>query len=240
MRIPHELERSIPREVTLTAAGRVAAVVACRLGVSGIALSVWLYSRSVQARAADLDAVAAPARVVGLSGTRGDHPRWVATYEYRVDEVTHGGRSTLGRRDRQRLAVGDVLQILYLPAEPAKSWVDGYQPGRIPVVLAPLAFVAFGLGAGALAFTLRRQRTMLSLGRPAVATVKDVKKVSNEHGNTYRATVEYQTLGGGRTTRKLDVSKATVAGAELIVLYDPETPARAVKYPLSLVKPAEG
>ena len=239
MRIPHELLRSTPREVSLTAAGSFAAVMAWLLGVGGMVMSVWLFAHSMDARAADREAVVTSGDVVRLGATRGEHPKWVATYAYRVDGLTIEGRSTLGRRDRQRVAVGDVLQVRYLTGEPTRSWVDGYQPGRIPFLVSPAVLVLMGFGAGSIVLTVRRQRAMLTSGRPAVATVKDVKKVSHQHGQTYRATVEYQPVAGSTVTRKFDVSKGTGVGSELIVLYDPETPKRAVKYPLSMVRPAQ-
>jgi hypothetical protein len=240
MRIPAELLRSSPRDVTLTPTGIAAVVTASLIGVAAIVSSVLVYNHAMRWRAADRAAVTVPAEVVRLGATRGEHPKWVATYAFVADGRTHEGTSTLGRRDRQERAVGDTLQVRYLPTAPATSWVDGYQPGHIPLVIAPVLLVGLALIAGSMAFMIRNQREMLTNGRPAVATVMDTKKVSHQHGHHYRTKVEYPTFGGGKVTRHFDLSKQPAVGGELLVLYDPDTPNRAMRYPLSLVKPAEG
>jgi len=114
--------------------------------------------------------------------------------------------------------------------------VEGRQPARPPILLAPLAFVGLGTLAAVLGLTIRRQRWLLADGRPAVAVVTSTRCISAGHALSHRTTLEFQTLSGARATARLDLQKRAPVGSELVVLYDAESPARCRPYPLSLVR----
>lgn len=235
MAIPHDLVRSMPRDVRLSPAGRVVATVALAAGVAAVGLSAWLYLLAARGRAADAGAAAVAGEVVRLAATRDEHPRWVATYSYEAAGRRYENTSRLGRRDRQPLAVGDTLRVRYLPDDPGTSWVEGYQPGRVPIFVAPAVFLGLAVAAGSLAGLIRYQKWMLAFGRPAAGTVTASTSVAQSHGKTTRITVQYRILSGATVETRFDLAKAPKVGAEVLLLYDPETPTRAVRYPLSLV-----
>lgn len=236
MNIPSELQRSIPREVRLTAAGKLVTVVVGLLAAAAVIVPAWLYVLAERGRAADAAAVDTRGRVIALGATRDDHPRWLATYEFSVDGRRHEATSRLGRRDRQRVAVGEVVTVRYLPADPGTSWVDGFPPDRVPPFVPPVVFAGMAAAAIALGLTIRKQRWLLAGGRPAVATVTGAKRVSRSHSHSNRVTFEFHLLSGALAQGRIELQKKPEFGSEMIVLYDPETPSRCARYPLALVR----
>ena len=106
-----------------------------------------------------------------------------------------------------------------------------------PIWLPPVA------GAGLLALALvlwlsvRRQRELVASGRPAVARVlgtrRHVKHGGAEH---YDVTVELRLLNGAVRTASIRQPRPMAPGADVIVLYDTERPARLAAYPLQLAR----
>jgi len=240
MTIPSELLRSIPREIKLTAAGKIAAVTAAVLFLASVVVSGWLLATSLRADARAEVAVTATARIVRLTVTRGEHPRWNATYAYEAGGRSFEATRRLGRVDRERLSLGDTIPIRYLPADPETHWLEGDQGERIPVVVAPVAFLSFAAGGVAIIFGTRRQMSLLSNGRPAIARVTGSRRIKGgTHGkrDVQRVAYEFRLLSGAVRTGRFETPRAAPqTGSEIVVLYDPDNPKRSRKYPLSLVK----
>jgi hypothetical protein len=237
MTIPSELLRSIPREVRLTVAGRTAAVITALLFIGSLAVGAGLYALALRAEDRSRVAVSTPGRIVRLTATRGDHPRWVVTYQYESGAQPYEATARLGRRDRQQLRLGDTLSVKYLPADPATNWIEGYESNRIPAAVGPVAGISIAVAGVSLLIAIRRQMALLSYGRPAVARVTDTRKVGHGEHRRYRMSYEHILLSGAKKSGSLDMRKKPPApGSEIIILYDPDNPNRRARYPLSLVR----
>ena len=237
MTMPSELLRSIPREVRLTAAGRIAAIVALLLFLAAVIMSAWFFALTLRGQEQKHGTSRTTGRIVRLNETRGDHPRWVVTYRYDVDGHPYQGTARLGRRDRQHFEVGEAIGVNYLAADPETHWIDGYESPGVPAVVAPFAFVAFGSAGLVLLIGIRRQMALLSYGRPALALVTGARKVGHGEHRRYRLSYTYGLLSGATQTGSLEMrKKPPAAGSEIIILYDPDNPKRRARYPMSLVR----
>ena len=242
---PSELLRSTPRQVSLTAAGKAAVVAALLLAATAVAGGIGIYLQASadaeQFRRMRNEGVRVQAEVMETGRTRADQPRRFATYRYTVGAQPYRGRAVFRRADRRPLAPGSTLEVVYLPSSPGSSWLPGYEPRGVPVWLAPLMSAGLLAGAAGIGFALRRQRTLLSEGRAAMARVTGSKRVhvGGAHGGhaRHRVQYEFQVLSGATRTGFFDVQKnPPPAGAVLSLLYDVDEPRRQARYPLSLVQ----
>lgn len=242
VRIPDELQGSLPRHVRLTGWGIALAVLTVVMAAAAVAaailLSILHQHQDRQRQIRQRDAVAIQAEVVNVRLQGGDHPRRIVTYRYEVDGRLYGGTVSFGRRERLDITEGRLIPVAYVPAEPHTSWMVGREPKLFPLILIPLLSVGLLAGAAGMALGLRRQWILLSEGRPALATVLDHKKVHRDKHNVYRITYEFHTLDGARKTGAFDVgSKPPAVGTILPIIYHRDNPGRAAKYPFALVRP---
>jgi hypothetical protein len=205
--------------------------------VAGVSIGTALLMSAQRSRSAASAAIETRGEIVSLQATRGDRPRWVATYTYVAGGRTYSGTGRLGRRDRQALSVGDSIDVRYLPTEPGKAWVGDYQPNQLPIALAPLAFAFMIIPAVVFLVAVRRQSSLLSEGRPAVAVVTGARRVSTGHSHHESVAVEFRALSGALVTAHLNLQKRPKIGSDMVVVYDAETPTRCARYPFSLVRP---
>src|SRR5262245_21841498 len=228
MTIPSELLRSIPRDIKLTGAGKFAAVCAVLFLLASVVVSGWLYALTVRGEAQSAEAVFTNAEIVRLSATRGDHPRWSATYRYDVNGRSFEGTARLGRVDRQRVVLGDTLPVWYVPADPQTHWIDGDQPQRVPPAVVPGVFVPMALLGGLLLIQIQREMNLLSNGRAATGVVTGSRKIKGgTHGghDMQRVMFEYRLLSGGVGKGRFDTRRsAPQAGSEIVLVYDPDNP----------------
>lgn len=124
----------------------------------------------------------------------------------------------------------------YLPDDPGKSWVVGYEPVGPPVVamvMAPLTCAAMGL---LILWMLRRQLYLLAEGRAAHARVVEVKRVRHQEHKGYKVAYEFTALSGGLRRVRLDARRRPEENATVTLVYDRENPRRAAVYPFPLVR----
>ena len=237
---PMELSISTPRDVRLSVAGRLVTGLALLLVAGTLLAFPLLLAKREQthllAEQFEREAVQVEAQVLTVGRRSGDDGERKVTYRYRTtDGRQYDGQVRLKRRERPELKAGDSLPVRYLDA---RSWAEGRAPERMPdpVLLLPLTLL---LGAGVLAWIIRRQRSLLAEGRLAEATVTRVKKVDHgEHGKHWRVDYEFVTLSGARKTGHFSARKNPPApGAKVLVIYDRERPSRSTRYPLPLVRP---
>ena len=237
-----ELQRSIPRSVSLTAGGKWAVFGIAALLAGGVVGGALLLDRSVrdQTRLEQYrnDSVAGTATISRIHpAPRGEDKRQKVEYRFTAGGGTHSGSARFRARDVQALREGDDLPIRYLPEQPSINWPERHEPSGVPILIGPLLFAGTAAGALAIAATLRRQRRLLSEGRPAIARVMDAKRVQVGKHRPWRVSFEYTALSGARHRGSFDRgSKPPAVGTEITILYDPDNPKRVAQYPLSLVK----
>ncbi|MGH9661352.1 MAG: DUF3592 domain-containing protein, partial [Bryobacteraceae bacterium] len=165
----------------LSEAGLAVAVCAASLAVAAVVAGIWLFLAATR----DLDryhlmrtaAVSTEAQVTQIGRTSGESRRRFAVYQYTVDGKPYRGRVTLSRRDSRPLAIGSPLPVRYLPSQPQRTWLDGYEAKGVPLWLAPVVPAALLACAYPLFFLLRKQRRLLTTGRAATARVARFERV---------------------------------------------------------------
>lgn len=240
--IPVELQRSTPREVALTAAGRIVAGLAFALAVGALVAFALLYAKAGRdaQRQREMLAQAAQtqATVTAVRLTSGKNPERVITYEFAAGNQSYGGTTRVRRNQLRTLAVGSPVAVGYVPARPQENWLVGHEPAPMPWALVAVVPLGMLLGAAGLAYALRRERRLLAEGRPALARVTESKRIRYGHGSTNRVRYEFTLPSGGTRSGRYDTNRAApAAGATIVVLYDPDEPRRQGRYPLSLVRP---
>ena len=131
------------------------------------------------------------------------------------------------------------MAVRYLAADPRRAWIQGYEPGVVPLVLVPLPVAVLTALAGLLVWGVQRDRTLLSEGRFAHARVIAARK--RQHHGAHRITYEFRTLSGATHVGRSDTGRRPPDVGTLVpVIYHREDPGRSALYPLSLVKPLKG
>lgn len=240
--MPHELTRSRPRDVRLTAGGKalyvtaLVLVAAAFVGGGGVFLEA---SRQAGRWAAfDRDSVEVRGAVTRLWRGDGDEkPAWVA-YRFEASGFEHHGESRVRTSYWRTLEAGATVEVRYLPDDPLQSVVVGAPRKVLPVWVAFLLALALGGGGAACFAGLNRERRLLMEGRAAPALVTSVVKHKTQHGGSYQS-IEYtfRLLSGAIAKGKSGASsKPPIAGGVICVVYDPDRPARSRPYPFSLVR----
>jgi Protein of unknown function (DUF3592) len=242
MTIPPELQRAIPRDVTLSGSGKAVMVLAFLLIFGGFALGAWLSSLSrqqnAQYAAERADAVSTQARVTEVQRISGKGERWRVRYTFDVEGEIFDGATSMRRSDARAYQSGGVVRVMYVPSEPERNWVAGHEPKPLPGLLATLIGITTVLIGLLLWWIVQRQRRMLERWRTAIARVIEAKRYSTGKSAGVKVKFEFTTLEGtvqqGRTNTT--IAAAPAQGSEVVVLYDNDNPKRTVLYPLALVK----
>lgn len=239
---PRGLERSRPRDVTLTAGGWTLAVVSAALVAAGLAAGIALYlggerqqDERLRLRDHGVDTQAVVTRLWIPKGKERRH--WVA-FQFEAGHRRVDGRMHVPRRTWTTLHEGARIPVRYDPANPAAYVALGGER----TVLALWVAYAVGLGlatCGWLAtLPIRRQRRLLAEGRPAPGLVTKRQTVHHSHGGSHHQIhYEFLLLNGAAQAGASTASKPQV-GQPICVMYDPDNPAHSALYPLSLVRPA--
>ena len=236
-----ELPTSRPRPVRLTGTGWFVAIIGMLLLAGSPVAGFWLHATAVRGRALkeriDKEAVSVPAVVSDLTQIRGKNSRYFVNYKYAAAGQLHEGRADVSRGSWTRLRIGSSLTVRYLPSEPGRSWLRGYEPVAFwvgPVVALTMAVISIFPW-----YALRRQWMLLAEGRPAQAQVTASKKVRHQHGSYDRVSYEFRTMSGATRTGRYDSHKGPPAnGTTIQVVYNPDRPEQSMPYPLALVRPA--
>jgi hypothetical protein len=225
----------------LTCGGVALAIVGVILLAGAVASAILLlitYDR--QARQRQLrarDAVSAQAEVVNVRVRRGDHPQRILTYRYEVEGRLYSGTASFGERQHRDIVPGSLAEIGYVPSQPGESWMIGHEPSGLPLLLVPLVPAVLLVGAGAIAWGLRRQRMLLSEGRGALARVTGHTKVQRDKHRAFRVKYEFETLSGATSTGSFEVGKnPPPAGTLVPIVYHRDNPRWSARYPLQLVR----
>jgi hypothetical protein len=226
-----------PREVRLKACGVALACLAALLLIGAIAAATAL-SRA-RARQASQNAVLreAGAEVEATvtrhwsTGDKNDTPK--VAYEFQYGAQTYHGSSDAPRSIWRTLAVGSPIAVRFVPTRPELNhpagWEGNIMPKFVPFLMAGM-LVAPGL---IIVHAIRRQMSLLSEGRPALARVIGYRRT--QHGKIVK--YEFATLNGGIAKGRTGPRhKAPPVGSTLCIVYDRENPKRNQPYPFVLVQ----
>ena len=241
--LPAALLRDAPRHVKVNARGAAMMVVAAALVGIGMWGGIELRERAENAERHvalfSSERVLTGGDVIQLRKRGGGNDHSI-TAHYRY--VAHGrelaGATRLRREEREKYQVGSPVGVWYLATEPETSWLDGYSPrleASWPATVVPLGC---GIGAIALIAIVRRQSTLLTFGRPAMATITKVEKKKSDHGTYWRVHYEWTTMSGATREGKYNHSRkhAPAVGALMPIVYDRDDTFRHRRYPMTFVR----
>jgi hypothetical protein len=235
--LPDGLNRSRPREVSLTAMGRglVFAIVALWVGAVGawVGLDLAVARGAEEQRLLREQGVDATAEVTRLWRTRGEkRHHWVA-YRFEAGGQVIERNVKLPPSAWSALAVGRPLAIRYVRSKPELSFTNGERPDAPPAFLPHLVGGLLAAFACLAPLPLVAQRRLLAEGRPAQGQV--TRHTKDQHGT--KVHYEFRTLGGSRAKGKAGPTrKPAPIGGSVCVLYQPDQPGSNSLYPLSLVR----
>jgi hypothetical protein len=184
----------------------------------------------------DREGVRTEGKIVRTGITRGENKRRYAVYRYVAGGVLYEDRVTLRKRDAGVAVAGGAIPVRYLPSNPARSWMVGYEPKGPPQWLALVVPVVMWAGAALIGLVLVNQRRMLADGRPAQARVASAKKFSTGDSHGYKVEFEFRTMSGALKRVKTDTTRKLAEGASVTILYDRDNPGKVSLYPLALVR----
>lgn len=238
---PLELQRTRPRAVRLTAAGRGLAVLAAVLVAGGAFLGTLLYRQRAGEVARDRllasAASRATARVVRLWRTGGKNDRCRATYEFAAGATRVIRNATLPCSAWRRLAEGQPLPVVFIEGQPQISRLEGIEPaGVMPVVVPFVPGVLLPLFGALVGWDLARQRRLLEEGRSAPAVVTKLGFRTDKGRKVYYQFLTYSGALAEGSYGPVHKSKQPNIGDRLTVIYDGESPRRNKRYPLQVVE----
>ncbi len=236
-RPPPELQRSSPREVRLTGAGRALLTIFFIFLLAAPLVGVVLYAKATADHALRRELIAA-----GLDGRaevtrrwmrKGDHPRYFVDYVYEAEGRTLKGRLDVRRSRWEKFDLGSVLPVRYLPLDPQRHLVPGFEGTLMPLWIPYLVSGALAGSAWLLTLPLKSSRRLLSEGRPAPGVVLAHRKA--QHMTVIR--YAFATLSGAIVEGKTEAQKNPPAvGSLLCVLYEQDNARNNRAYPFSLYK----
>jgi hypothetical protein len=236
---PRGLDRTRPREIRLT--GNSIALLAGIAGllIGSVAVFVILFGVAKQQgeeqrllREEGSDAQAVVTRLWRGSGE--SKPGWVSySFAPNSRDVLYQGSAKIPMRLWRNLQAGTTIAVRFVSAHPEINLPLAVGNRATPIWLAPLTAMTLIATAGLLTLPLRKQRFLLTEGRPAPGRVTGLKKTHNGTVVQY----EYQVLSGAmRTGRGEPMRKPPGVGSHVVVIYDPDNPRKHALYPLSLVR----
>ena len=242
-RPPEGLHGSLPRESTLTGAGRalLALAVAFFLGAAtaGVGLQILVRDRAEAVKLAREQGVTTQAVVTRLWRGKDDSRQpWVA-YRFDANGTLCDAQRKVPLTTWSRLAVGSRIEVVYVPSRPEVNYPRGHIGELIPVWLPHLAAVALA-GFGTLfLFSIHRERRLLEEGRAAPGVVTEHRRRGGEHRAhgtefRYRFAMFSGSIGQGRGRPRRNPPEI---GSTICVIYDPDHPSTNAPYPFQLVRP---
>jgi Protein of unknown function (DUF3592) len=241
--IPPELQRSLPREVTLTANGVAVMVIATLLIIGSFVGGIALYAtrqREVARYSSEVaDAAATSGVVISVNRIPGKDERYRVQFAYTVAETRYTSLTRMPRLEGRQFHPGMPVTVEYVRSNPGRSWLAGHAPEAVPAFLPFVIGLSMILPGAIILWSVRRQRTMLERGRAAIGRVTSTRRF---RGHNRRATFyvyyEFTTYSGAVSKGRGNANKQgePVTGSEVVVLYDMDNPKRTALYPLQMVR----
>jgi hypothetical protein len=241
-RPPSELTRSTPRPVSLKWQGVLVSCLAVAMVCAGAGLAVKLYldadRQGAGSRLMEEQGATTGGQVTAIGSPRGKEGRSKVDYRYEVDGKAYKSSASVGSKGARQLKADPAIQVRYLPTNPGRSAIVGYEPKPTPPWTSPLVFVSMSLAAVVIFFQIRRQRALLTDGLTALGRVTGGRWVSSGHGGHYTVKYEFKSQDGETRKGAFQGSKRQfgAVGTPLTILYDPDNPKRNTRYPMPFVR----
>jgi hypothetical protein len=245
-RPPSELLRSTPRSVSLTWLGIVLSCLAVLMLGGGAFLGPWLFVQAGRDQAL-LERMAVEGAVTGgtveyIGPAYGKDSHRKITFRYEVNGKFYHTSTTLGSNAAKGLQEDGGVRVRYLSTDPLRGWIVGHEPQRTPMWVSPLAGLSMMVAPAIIFFQLKRQRSLLAEGRPAVGVTTRVRWAGGNHGEgKYRAAYQFQAQNGQTYKGSFRGTKrgCGAVGDSITVVYDADNPKRSTRYPMQFVRIAE-
>ena len=239
--VPAELHRSRPRPVRLSGTGRTLATVMIVLFISAPVAGLSMYRSSVRQRETvrqiESAGVVTPGIVTALKRESKDANRASVFYEFAAADHTVADRAKVRMSLWKTLRVGDTVPIRYLPSAPSQNYPDGHPDQVLPLWLSSVIATLFAIGGLLCVFHLTRERRLLSDGRVTEAVVTEHKVHRSQHGTHRSMRYQFTLMNGSLCVGKTGTGRTPPPiGSRILVVYDPETPARNRPYPFTLYR----
>jgi hypothetical protein len=241
---PSGLDRSRPRDVSLTATGVITLLLVGVLALGAIAAGIGLTAlasrQAEEARLLRQEGLTADGRIVKLWRSRDKNRRPWAAYQFTHEEQAFERNSKIPYAIWKNLKVGTSYPVRYFPGRPELSHLEGLALRPLPMWVPIPISCALVLGGFMAVLPVRRQRTLLMMGRPAAARI-------TSHGKRHRSSkgsdlgvyyaYEFLLLNGSVSKGLAGPAKNPPAiGSVVPIIYDPDRPQRNAPYPFSLVR----
>ena len=235
--IPSELLRKAPRRTRVTGNGLALSLggafillLALWAGASSVLSTVRQAQLRTALRSGSVEATGWKEKL--LHGSRGQDE--LLRYSFAVDGQRYTGEARVPMKHLQAVASSEVVQVRYLPANPAVNHPADWEwsPQWGAVVFLPLIA---GLGV-LLLVAVRADRQLAANGRPVLAAVTQCSP--NAKGG-YIVKYEFRAEDGTEVHGSGWTQSARDAGAKICVLYLPGNPTRNQVYPGQLVRAAD-
>jgi len=228
---PPELERALPREVTLTFTGRFKTVFGGMLILGAAVLFAVMQRDNAQTVAANLTlhdhGVETSATVTRL-WRQGRSRQSMMAYSFTISGNSVQSESSVPSDLDDHFHVGGAVPVRYLSFDPSVSHPSGWDPYNPPAWM-PFTLPAFlVVGSAALLIGVRNQSTLLARGLPAPLVITKCFRVKNGWVANFKLRTRDGAVFGGRCAMPRKVEPGTI----LCGLYDPQKPSRARAYPL--------
>jgi hypothetical protein len=237
---PDGLDHGRPRVVALTRSGKVLVIMAFLLVAGGIAAGVTLgiaASRDARnARILEQQNDVADAVITRKWRSGGDHPQTWISYRFTVSGTSHSQDFKVPLRMWQGLESGSHLPVRFALAQPDLNHPLNLSLDRVPIPVPFLVTSLLVIWSPILLIPIRRQRFLLSEGRPAPGVVTEHKKMQRGSHGEKRGMVylyDFHVLSGAAGSGSAGPVKSPPAiGSRITVLYDPNDPRRNMPYPI--------
>ena len=239
--LPRGLAQGVPRDVRLTAAGRLVYLGAVLLLATSVFAGILIYERGVQERddrrALAETGVDTDARVVRLWRDSDTKKQAWAAYRFTAGGRDYQGQVRMPVTTWRTLAVGAVLPVRYVPGHPDLNVPSGTDRRALPLWVPYAAATPLAIAGLLCLFAVRIERELLANGRPTPAVVTGLRQRRSSEGGTHRSIAyDFSLLSGAQASGKASVSsKPPAIGTVICVVYDPERPKRSKPYPFQLV-----
>jgi len=163
----------------------------------------------------------------------GKDERHMVSYSFTAGDREWTGQASVPRRIWTGLRNGAPLPIRYVPSRPGVNHPAEWPPSHAPNWLPWLLLGSFSWPSFLFWGLIRRQKRLLSEGRPAPGVITRLRRTDKQ----FVAYYDFTLLSGQVVKGKSGAGhRPPGVGSPICVIYDPDNPRRNAIYPLPFVK----